>query len=258
MEGDLRRLRDRAAEQSERDEVHGRRREPVHVLEHTEVRERPGLPDEQHERQRERRVADRVHDEGLLRRRDGFGLVVPEPDQQVGREPDETPADEEQEEVPRLHEHEHREDEERHVREVATLLVVAAHVAHRVPDDEPADARDDEHHRARQRVEQDLQLDLEVARLEPGVRGRDDLAVAVIGGPEPEERDERAAEGEERGERRDVRGGRPRDARAGERDRDRSGERREETDPGARYHLSLSARSPGRRRGACCAAPSRR
>ena len=73
---------------------------------------------------------DGVHDERLLRGRHRLGARVPEPDQQVGREPDEAPADEEQQEVPRLHEHQHREDEERHVREVPALLVVADHVPH--------------------------------------------------------------------------------------------------------------------------------
>jgi hypothetical protein len=162
--------------------------------------------------------------------------VVPEADQEVRREADETPADEQEQEVPRLHEQQHREDEERHVGEVATLLVVARHVAHRVPDDEPADTRDDEHHRARQRVEEDLELDLEVARLEPGVGGRKVLAVAVTFRPEPEEGDQRAGERDERRQRRDPAGRTPGDAPARERDPDRSGERREETDPGADDH----------------------
>src|SRR3712207_8380801 len=39
--------------------------------------------------------------------------VVPEVDQEVGREPDHPPAGEEQEQVPALDEQEHREDEER-------------------------------------------------------------------------------------------------------------------------------------------------
>ncbi len=315
MERDLRRLRDRPAEEPERDEVHCRRREPVDIFEDAEVGERAGLPDEQDEPERERRVADRVHHERLLRGRDCLRLLMPEPDEQVRREPDEPPADEQQEEVPRLHEHEHREDEERHVGEVATLLVVACHVPHRVPDDEPADARDDEHHRARERVEQDLELDLEVARLEPGVRGGDDLAVGRVGRPQAEEGDERAAEREEGRERGDVRGGAARDPRPRERDRDRPRERRQQADPGAGDHqprpspapapvgrspappapdaargtvlsgpvllvlcppaprrerrprnaaerirvpISLGVRSPGRRRGASRAAPSRR
>jgi hypothetical protein len=124
--------------------------------------------------------------------------------------------------------------------EVATLLVVAGHVAHRVPDDETAHARDDQHHRARERVEQDLQLDLEVARLEPCVRGGDDLAVAVAFGPEPDERDERAGEGEERRERRDPARRASRDAPARERDRHGSRQGRGQADPGARDHRAVT------------------
>ena len=203
VQRNLCRLRDRATEEPERDEVDHRRGERVDVGEHAGVLERARLPDEEHEPEREGRVADRVHHERLLGRGDGFGLVVPEADEEVRREADESPADEQEEEVPRLHQHEHREDEERDVREVAPLLVVACEVAHRVPDDEPADARDDEHHRAREGVEEDLHLDVEVARSKPGVGGRDLLAVGRVRGPQPDEGHERAAEGDEGRERRD-------------------------------------------------------
>ena len=236
VEWDLRRLRHRAAEEAERDEVHRRRRQRVDVLEHAQVLERSRLPDEQDEPERERRVADRIHHERLLRSGHRFRAVVPEADQEVRREADETPAGEQEEEVPRLHEQQHREDEERHVGEVATLLVVAGEVAHRVPDDEPAHARDDQHHRARERVEEDLELDLEVARLEPGVSGREVLAVAVSLGPEPEEGDEGADERDEGRERRDPARRAPGDAPARESDRQGSRKGGKQTDPGAGDH----------------------
>ena len=120
--------------------------------------------DEDEERERQRRVAERVHDEGLLRRPHRARALVPEADQEIRREADEPPADEEQEQVAALDEHEHREDEERDVREVAALLGVAVHVADRVEDDQPADAADDEHHHRAQRVDEELQADVEVAR----------------------------------------------------------------------------------------------
>ena len=183
LERKLRRLRDRAAEQPERDQRDHRRWDAVHLLEDPEELERARLPDEEHARERERGVADRIHHERLLRGRDRLGLVVPEPDQEVRREADEPPADEEEQEVPGLDEQQHREDEERHVGEVATLLVVAVHVAHRVPDDESADAGDDEHHRARERVEQDLETHVEVAGRKPRVRRRELLAVPGVGRP---------------------------------------------------------------------------
>jgi hypothetical protein len=105
----------------------------------------------------------------------------------------------------------------------------------------PPTPGDDEHERARERVEEDLQLHLEVARGEPRVGGRDLLAVGRIGGPEAEERDERSGERDERREDGDPRGGAPRDATACERDRDRSGERRQQAHPGAGLHHPRSA-----------------
>ena len=105
--------------------------------------ERVRVRDEDEERERHRRVADRVHDERLLRRGDRGRPLVPEADEQVRREADEAPADEQEQEVAALDEQEHREDEERDVREVAALFVVAVHVADRVEDDQAADARDD-------------------------------------------------------------------------------------------------------------------
>ena len=78
--------------------------------------------------------------------------------------------------------------------------------------------------------------DLEVARCEPRVRGRDLLAVGRIGRPQPEERDERAAERDEGREDRDPRRRASRDPPAGERDRECTRERREQTDPGAGDH----------------------
>ena len=164
LERDLRRLRHRAAEQAERDEVRlpstrgGRRRRVANV-------ERARVRDQDEEGERHRRVAERVHHEGLLRGLHRARPVVPEADQEVRREADEPPADEQHEQVAALDEQQHREDEERDVREVAALLVVAVHVADRVEDDQPADAADDQHHHRAQRVDEQLQADVEVARL---------------------------------------------------------------------------------------------
>ena len=101
--------------------------------------ERPDLLHEDEEREHEGRVAERVHDERLLSRGDGRMPLVPEIDQQVGGEADHPPAGEEQEQVPRHHEQEHRENEERLVGVVATLLLVSAHVPDRVGEDQEAD-----------------------------------------------------------------------------------------------------------------------
>ena len=81
--------------------------------------------------------------------------LLVEADQQVRREPDHPPAREQEQEVPALHEQEHREDEERHVGEVASFFALAVHVADGVGDDQCADAGDDEHHQHAQRVDQE-------------------------------------------------------------------------------------------------------
>ena len=120
------------------------------------VAERARLLNEEEERERERGIADRVHDERLLRRRDCRRPLVLEADQEVRREADEAPGREQHQEVPALDEQEHREDEERHVREEAALLVDLVHVADRVADDERADAGDDEHHEDGELVDVDL------------------------------------------------------------------------------------------------------
>ena len=159
LERDLRRLRHRAAEQAERDEVRLRRGE-VGVKDCE--RERVRVRDEDEEGERHRRVAERIHHERLLRRLHCARTLVPEADQEVGRETDEPPADEQHEQVAALDEQQHREDEERDVGEVAALLLVAVHVADRVEDDQPADAADDQHHHRAQRVDQQLQADAEV------------------------------------------------------------------------------------------------
>ena len=199
VEGDLRRLRDRAAEQPERDERHDGVRELTRLggLEDDAEVEAPDLCDRQEEGERHERVAEGVDHERLLRGGDRRGALVVEADQEVGGEPDEAPPDEEQQQVAAHHEQEHREDEERHVGEVAALLVVARHVPVRVEDDQPADPGDDEHHHEREGVDQELEADLELACLEPRPRRRQLAPLLRLAPPRVEERDERAREADE-------------------------------------------------------------
>ena len=78
----------------------------------------------------------------------GAVLLEPEPDQQVGAEPDALPAHEHQRQVAAQHEQQHEEREQVQVREVAHALLVVRHVADRVDVDQRADAGDDQHHHA--------------------------------------------------------------------------------------------------------------
>src|SRR5580765_7590038 len=188
------------------------------------------MRDEDEERERHRRVAERVHYERLLRGPDGARPFVPEADQAVRREADQSPADEEHEQVPALDEHEHREDEERDVREVAPLLRVAVHVTDRVEDDQPADAADDQHHHGAERVDQQLEVDTEIAAREPGPGARV-LAVMAALGVQVEESPDGAAEGDEDTGGRKPGGSAACELRPAKEDENRRHERREETDP---------------------------
>ncbi len=184
--------------------------------------ERARLLDQQEERERHRRVAERVHDERLLGGGDRARPLVVEADQQVRREPDEAPADQQEEQVPALDEHQHREDEQRHVREVPALLVLAVHVADRVGDDQRPDAGDDQHHHDRERVGEDREADAEVPGDEPVVQAVESLR-AVLGRAAEHlaERDDRGDERPAAGERRDPAGRPPRDRGAEQRDQRR-------------------------------------
>ncbi len=254
VERKLRRLGDRAAEQPERDEVH--RPAPAEragVGEDGLEVQRAGALDQHEERERHRGIADRVHHEGLLRRGDCAGAVVPETDQQVRGEADEAPADEQDQQVPALDEEQHREDEQRHVGEVAPLLVVAVHVADRVGDDQRADAGDDEHHEHRERVDEDAQPEVELARREPAPERRIVRAVRRRVAEQERERDHGRHEGNGDGGRREVAGAAASDAVAGERDRQRRAQGRQQAGPGRDDQISRGAwrACPRRGRGSC-------
>ena len=115
-------------------------------------------------------VADAVHHEGLEPGRGGAVALVPEPDEQVGAEPHPLPAHEEEREAAAEHQQQHEEGEEVQVREEADAVVVVGHVAQRVDVDERADAGDDQHHHARERVDEQAEGDAEAADLDPAQR----------------------------------------------------------------------------------------
>ncbi len=85
--------------------------------------------EDQHDRQAQSDVADAVHDEGLLGRSSRTRLVLPEADEQVGRQAHALPADVEQEVVVSEDEQEHGSDEEVEVAEELPLVRIVLHVA---------------------------------------------------------------------------------------------------------------------------------
>src|SRR5205814_3783174 len=158
----------------------------------------------------------------------------------VRGEADHAPAREQQQQVAALHEQQHREDEQRHIGEVAALLVVAVHVADRVPDDQCADAADDQHHEDGERIDEDLEARLVRAAGDPGPGRRQDLALRAVAPEQPDERRDRAPEGDETGGRREKARRPSRHTHAAERDQASGDERGQQADPGAVDHQPRS------------------
>ena len=96
------------------------------------------------------------------------GLVVPEADQQIAREADALPAEEQLHEVVGRHQHQHGEGEQRQVGEEARPVRILGHVADRVEVHERRDGRDHHQHHRGQRVDAQRPVDLEIARDDPG------------------------------------------------------------------------------------------
>jgi hypothetical protein len=131
-------------------------------------------------RDHEPEVADTVGDERLLAG-GGRGIAgVPETDQQVRARADAFPAEERDEQVLAEDEHQHAEDEQVQVQEELAELRVTVHVPDRVHVDQRADARDEQRHRDRERIDEERQIDLQAADRQPGEQALD--VVAFLGG----------------------------------------------------------------------------
>ena len=113
-----------------------------------------GVEDEISERDadREEQVTDAVDDHRLDRRRIGGRPVIPVVDEQIGDEADPFPAEEQLQQVVRRHQHQHREGEQRYIREEARRGLVMRHVADAVDMDHQRDGADHRHHHQRQHV----------------------------------------------------------------------------------------------------------
>src|SRR5215470_17348623 len=139
MEQELRRLAHGAHEQKKADqrqgvdmkaqELHGladlvgRRGEYRVVLDGVEQGEN------REDAKREAEIADAVDDEGLYRGRVSRRLVIPEADQEIGRETDALPAEEELEKIVGRHQRQHGESEEREISEESGPARVVLHIA---------------------------------------------------------------------------------------------------------------------------------
>ena len=140
-------------------------------------------------------IADARGDERFLRRGRRARFVNPESDQQIGREPDQFPADEEKKQAVRDDDAEHRRGEKREVGEEAGEILVVRHVADAEDENPQADERDHHEHRGGERIEHPAEAQRLFAEGEPG---------EIVNGA-PAGRLERGEEGNDReGERGDL------------------------------------------------------
>ena len=164
----LRRLAARGEQQQQTDGVE--RALAQHRGGGEDTRERDGAEVGEHHHHRDGKadVADAVDHERLLGRGGGRRLVLPEPDQQVGRQADAFPPDVEAEVVVGEHQQQHRGEEQVQVREEPAAPGIFGHVADRVDVDQRADAGDQQHEAHRQLVE--LQAEVHLQRRRPAPR----------------------------------------------------------------------------------------
>ena len=166
------------------------------AVEDRQVVEGAELAEDEQRRQHEADVADDV-DHERLHAGLGRGLApVPEADQRVGGEADERPADDQQDEVARQDQQQHREDEEVEVGKEPRVAAVGVHVGQRVEVDQ---GRDPGHHQAhvdRERVDEDVHLDVEPGRRGVVVERVRDLALVDRVVEQRQQRADRAGEGQ--------------------------------------------------------------
>jgi hypothetical protein len=184
VQRELRRLAHRADEQA--DAGSGQQRpaggwhDHAHQLgfarEHFLVVHAAGRGQQQADAQDEAEVADTVDQEGLHVREDRRRAGVPEADQQVRHQAHRFPAEEQLQEVVGHDQHQHREGEQRDVREEAVVTVVLGHVADRVDVHHQRHRSHHAHHHRGQRVDLEADRHLQFADGHPGVD------VAVVGG----------------------------------------------------------------------------
>ncbi|MPM58924.1 hypothetical protein SDC9_105759 [bioreactor metagenome] len=118
-------------------------------------------------REQQPEVTDAVDHEGLLGCQCRGMPLLPETDQQVGRQADTLPADEQQRVVVGQHQRQHRHDEQVQECEEATAVRVVGHVADRVDEDQRSDPGHQQREENRQLVDQQGGLQIQAADADP-------------------------------------------------------------------------------------------
>ena len=144
---------------------------------------------EQHEQaensEKEAKITDTVDDERLHRSGVGGWLLVPEADQQVGRNADAFPAEEHLQEIVRRHQHQHGEGEERQIGKEPRTVRIVMHVADRIDMNQARNGVDHHQHDCRQRINAQCPVNAERTRIHPPHdRNANRLAIAHGDGKE--------------------------------------------------------------------------
>ncbi len=120
-------------------------------------------PEHRQDAEGEAEVTDPVDHKGLDGGGTGGGLLVPEADQQIGRQPHPFPAEEQLHEVGGGDQRQHGEGEQRQIGEEPRLVGILGHIPPGIEVDERGHAGDHDQHDGRQRVDTDRPDRLEIA-----------------------------------------------------------------------------------------------
>ena len=143
------------------------------------VVQRPEDIPRQQETDQEANVADAVRQEGFDGGRGCRLTLEPEPNQEVRAETDGFPEDEQDQQVVRHHEHDHREDEQRQIGEEPPKAGIVVHVSNGINVDHERNARHHEQHDEREGVHAQRNVQREVTGNRPRPQ-RDRLWFRVV------------------------------------------------------------------------------
>jgi len=113
------------------------------------------------------KVTDPVHDEGLDCRGIRARLLIPEADQQIGRETDPFPAEEHLNQVVGGYQHQHHEGEQAEIRLEPRNTGIVMHIAGGIDMHQRGNRGHNDQHHSRQRVDPDRPIEHEIVDRDP-------------------------------------------------------------------------------------------
>ena len=137
----------------------------MHRLGHARKLQRPEREENQHDADRKAPVPDSVDNERLLGGITRATLCNKEADQQVGTQPHPFPSDKQHQVAVPQDERQHREHEQVQIGEEPVVAVLVGHVAGGIDVDEKSDARHNQDHDRRQRIQEKTPIDPEPGHL---------------------------------------------------------------------------------------------